>query len=104
MSHNLYETSNPYLATFLLCCEASLVSFTRVSPRRFRFRFKSDVRLHQLLRLYWSNTAVPLVPKKIFTSLHELRSLVRGSPLYVTRDCAPPTPPSPASTSDDAGH
>jgi len=28
---HLYETSNPYLATFLLRCEAQLVSFTQIS-------------------------------------------------------------------------
>jgi len=95
MTHSQYETSNPYLATFLLCCEARLVSFTRVSPRRFLFRFVADVRLHQLLRLWWSNTAVPLVPTRIFATLQRLRKLVRGSPLNVTRVCATPATPSP---------
>lgn len=105
MTHSQYETSNPYLATYLLCCEARLISFTRVSPRRFLFRFIADVRLHQLLRLWWSNTAVPLVPARIFASLQRLRKLVRGSPLNATRDCAaaPSASPPPISPVELAG-
>jgi hypothetical protein len=102
MAHSEYETSNPYLATFLLCCGATLVCFTRASRRRFLFRFVADARLHQLLRLWWSNTAVPLVPSRVFASLQRLRSLVRGSPLHVTREVAPSTSPSPVSPAGDA--
>jgi hypothetical protein len=104
MPHSHYETSNPYLATFLLCCGAVLTSFTRVSARRFVFRFAADVRLHQLIRLWYSNTAVPLSPSGVFASLHKLRSMVRGSPLYVTQDCGPTVPPVPSSPAAHAEH
>jgi hypothetical protein len=103
MTSSHYETSNPYLATFLLCCGAALTSFTRVSARRFVFRFAADVRLHQLIRLWYSNTAVPLSPSGIFASLHKLRSMVRGSPLYVTQDCGPSVPTSPAPSTHHDG-
>jgi hypothetical protein len=96
-----YQTSDYYLASFLICCGAALVSFTRVSRRRFVFCFVTDVRLHQLLRLWWSDTPVPLVPSGIFASLRGLKSMVRGRPLYIPRECPPP-PASPASPADHA--
>ncbi len=88
-----YHTSDHYLAGFLLCCGATLTSFTRIARRRFVFCFASDVRLHQLLRLWWSDTPVPLVPSGLFASLRRVKSIIRGRPLYIPRDYIPPTPP-----------
>jgi hypothetical protein len=98
MTHSHYETSNVYLAAFLLCQGAALTGYERVSPRRTVFRFRSDETLHELLRLYWRNDPMPIVPLRLFASLQELKSLIRRRP-ETTPTPAPfplptcPTPP-----------
>ena len=42
MTSSQYETSNVYLASFLLCQGGTLLGYERVSPRRTLFRFRSD--------------------------------------------------------------
>jgi Domain of unknown function (DUF5659) len=86
-----YETSNVYLAAFLLCQGATLLGFERVSPRRNLFRFASDEALHNLLRLYWQNVPFTIVPTKLFNSLRELKSRTRLRP-GATQEKSTPQP------------
>jgi hypothetical protein len=72
-----YETSDVYLASYLLCQGATLVETERVGPRRTMFRFQSDEFLHALLRVYWSNDDVLLPPTRLFGSLRALKSRIR---------------------------
>jgi hypothetical protein len=89
MSRSHYETSNVYLAAFLLCQGAVLTGYERVSPRRTLFQFRSDEKLHELLRLYWRNDPQPVVSAQLFASLQRLKSLIRKRP-------APPAAPAPS--------
>jgi hypothetical protein len=89
MPSSHYETSNVYLASFLLYLGAVFIGFERVSKRRFLFRFRADEKLHEILRLYWRNTEVPLIPARLFGRLRRLKGLVRGSPVT----SAQPLPP-----------
>ena len=93
MNSSHYETSNVYLASFLRCQGMKLDGFERVSPRRVQFRFVAHEKIHELLRLYWGNVPLPLVPAALFASLRDLKSLIRRRPGKVVP--ADPSPPSP---------
>lgn len=80
MTTSLYVTSDPYLGSFLLSQDAKLVSYEHVGPRRVVFRFLADLRMHGLLRVYWGNTPVPIVPAQLFASLREIKHHVRRRP------------------------
>ena len=80
MTLSPYETSDVYLASYLLCMGAALVGTERVGPRRMVFRFASDEYLHSLLRVYWSNDRVPVPPLLLFTALRRLKSRIRRRP------------------------
>jgi Domain of unknown function (DUF5659) len=95
MTISQYETSNVYLAAFLLCQGATLLGFERVSPRRNLFRFASDEALHNLLRLYWQNVPFTIVPTKLFDSLKELKSRTRLRPTATSGQSTPPQPATP---------
>jgi hypothetical protein len=89
MSPSRYETSNVYLASFLLCLRASFVGFQRVSKRRFLFFFQADEKLHELLRQYWRNVEIMVVPARLFAALQRLKSLTRGSPVGPLQSVTP---------------
>jgi hypothetical protein len=96
MSPSHYETSNVYLASFLLSQGATLTGHERVSPRRTMFRFRSDEALHELLRLYWRSDPLPVVPMRLFGSLQKLKSLIRKRP--AAPDSPAPSPQLPCPT------
>src|SRR4051812_37723216 len=83
-----YETSDVYLASFLLCKGATLLGYRRPSLRRVVFRFHADEELHWWLHLYQGNAPLAIVPRALFGSLRGLKSHIRRRP---TR----PTFPSP---------
>lgn len=80
MTSSQYETSNVYLASYLLCRGATLTGYKHVSLRRVQFFFVSDEKLHELLRLYWGNVPFPLTSTSLFDSLRGLKSMVRRKP------------------------
>lgn len=80
MSPSHYETSDIHLASFLLCQGANLLNCQRVSARRNLFTFSSDVKLHEMLRLYWSNVPITFVPALLVSSFQRLKSLARKRP------------------------
>jgi hypothetical protein len=80
MALSPYETSDVYLASYLLCQGASLVGTERVGPRRTVFRFASDEYLHSLLRVYWSNDRILVPPTHLFHALRKLKSRIRRKP------------------------
>jgi Domain of unknown function (DUF5659) len=96
MTYSHYETSNVYLAAFLLCQGATLLGFERVSPRRNIFRFASDETLHGLLRLYWKNVPFTIVPTELFDSLRSLKSRTRLRPAAMRGRSAGTAMPRPA--------
>jgi len=77
MTSSSYETPDVYLASFLLCQGAALQAVVRVGARRVLFRFTSDEKLHELLRLYWRRFPMPLVVADLFASFRRLKSLSR---------------------------
>ena len=72
-----YETFDVYLASYLLSQGAILQGHERVGKRRTLFRFASDEKLHELLRLYWRRLPMPVVPADLFAALRRLKSLIR---------------------------
>ncbi len=78
MNPSHYETSDKYLGSFLLSQGASLVSYSRVSTRRVVFRFVTNERLHELLRVYRTLTPVTFVPLQFVAALRCLKRLARG--------------------------
>lgn len=70
----LHTLTDPYLASFLLSQKGQLVSSRRVGPKTVEFRFAADRRLHDLLRLYWSQEPVLLVPSRLLDALRLLKS------------------------------
>ncbi len=72
-----HATKDQYLASFLLAEGASLAGVTRLGPKRVEVRFVADWRLHELLRLYHSGRAIPLVPSRLFDALKRIKSLAR---------------------------
>ncbi|MFL5328576.1 MAG: DUF5659 domain-containing protein [Gemmataceae bacterium] len=81
MPVSAYETSDLYLASYLLCMDAVLIETERVGPRRTVFRFESNEFLHALLRSYWSNDRVSIRPTQLFGTLRRLKSRIRRKPL-----------------------
>jgi hypothetical protein len=75
MTPPLYRTVDIYLASFLLCQGAKLVSYQKVRPKRTEFRFLANEDLHHQLRLYWSRERVLVVPFKLLGSLYRLKCL-----------------------------
>lgn len=75
MNQPLYKTIDIYLASFLLCQGAKLVSYEKVRPKRTEFRFIADEDLHHQLRLYWSRERVLVVPFQLLGSLYRLKCL-----------------------------
>jgi hypothetical protein len=80
MTPSTYKTTDFFLASYLLDQGAILAGHQRVSPRGVVFRFASDERLHELLRLYWRGVPLPLVPIRIFAAFRRLKSLTRARP------------------------
>ena len=80
-----YETSDVYLASYLLCQGAMLLETERVGPRRTIFRFESDAFLHSLLRAYWRNDDIVVPATRLFDSLRGLKSRIRKRPQAATR-------------------
>src|SRR4051812_15495975 len=80
MSFLPYETSDVYLASYLLCQGATLLETERVSPRRTIFRFESDEYVHSLLRAYWSNDDIVVPATRLYDSLRGLKSRIRKKP------------------------
>ena len=72
-----HATLDPYLASFLLAEDAILADVTRTGPKRVEVRFVADWRLHELLRLYRSGRAIPLVPSRLFDAFKRIKSLSR---------------------------
>ena len=70
-----YTTTDRYLSSFILYHRAALISCTRLGPKKVEYRFRSDRRLHELLRLYWSGLPTPVVPRRLFAALQRLKSL-----------------------------
>ena len=83
-----YETSDVYLAAFLLCMGAKFLGFSRPSKRRVLFQFRSDEQLHELLRLYWKNGEVSLIPARLFGSLRRLKGIVREAAAVTSPDAS----------------
>lgn len=77
MSSSHHETSDIYLAAYLLSRGATFVRCERVGLRRNHFFFVADAKLHELLRLYWMNVPMTIVPAHLFAALRRLKSLVR---------------------------
>lgn len=50
-----------------------MTGLTRTGPKTVEFRFEANAALHDLLRLYWSGTLTPVVPRALFECLHRLR-------------------------------
>lgn len=71
----------------------------RVGARRNIYSFASDDKLHDLLRLYWSNVSVSFVPALLFSSLRRLKSLGR---LRARRPCVDSTTGGDVTTAADA--
>src|SRR5207302_2403786 len=87
-----YETTDVYLASYLLCQGATLVETERIGPRRTMFRFQSDEFLHALLRVYWSNDRILVPPTQLFDSLRKLKSRIRKKPEAAHMDAATSAP------------
>ncbi len=87
MTAAIYRTTDVYLASFLLDCEATLAGCRRLRPKKTEFQFVADLRLHQLLRLYWSGMPTPLVPAELLKTLRDLKRRALAEPL--------PQPPLP---------
>jgi hypothetical protein len=81
-----YESSDVYLASYLLCQGATLLETERVGPRRTIFRFESNEYLHSLLRAYWSNDDIIVPATRLFDSLRGLKSRIRKRPKTRTPD------------------
>jgi hypothetical protein len=69
-----HTTHDPYLASFLLSEGAALLRSQRIGPKKVAFSFAADARLHDLLRLYWSEVPTPAVPARLFAALRLLKS------------------------------
>ncbi len=92
-----YETSDVYLASYLLCQGATLLETERVSTRRHVFLFESNEYLHALLRAYWSNDDIVVPATRLYDSLRGLKSRIRKKPQGHGQMSmplsAPPNPP-----------
>lgn len=79
MTTQHHRTTDAYLASFLLSQGALLADSERLTPKKVEYRFAADRRLHGLLRLYWSEAPVLLVPSRLLNAhrLLKSRSLTR---------------------------
>ena len=74
MSEAQHTTHDPYLSAFLVSEEAVLLGCRRIGPKKVEFHFQADWRLHELLRLYWSEKPMQLSPSRLFVALRHLKS------------------------------
>jgi hypothetical protein len=79
MPSPLYETSDHYLASFLLSQGVTLSEVVRVGKRRTVFRFAATEATHELLRQYWRQQEMRLIPLRLFTAHQRIKSIIRGS-------------------------
>ncbi len=100
LSH--HETSDIYLAAYLLSQGATFVICRRVGLRRNIFSFVADESFHELLRLYWRQQPMSLVPAQLFDSLRRLKSISRLRPEPASDAGAEPGA-APTSAGADAG-
>src|SRR5437588_4502500 len=77
MPSSQHETTDIYLASFLFAQNAILTGCRRVGRRRNSFSFVADEKLHELLRVYWRQVPMTLVPAQLFAALRQLKSLSR---------------------------
>lgn len=95
MADGLHPTLDQYLASFLLSEEAALAGVTRLGPKTVEARFIADRRLHELLRLYRSDLAIPIVPARLFAAHREFKRLCRAHARWPS---AGPRRPGPGDT------
>jgi hypothetical protein len=68
-----YLTTDPHLASFVFSQGAALLRAERPKPKRYRFWFAADERLHLLLQVYWSGQHAAVVPSRLFEALWQLK-------------------------------
>lgn len=73
----LYRTRDIYLASFLICEEAEVLYIKRLGPKTVEVCFASGWRLHELLRFYWSNRPLSVIPLRLFDALKVVKSRSR---------------------------
>lgn len=73
----LYRTRDIYLASFLISEDAEVLYIKRLGPKTVEVCFASGWRLHELLRFYWSNRPLSVVPLKLFDALKVVKSRSR---------------------------
>jgi hypothetical protein len=69
-----HPTTDPYLAAFLLCEGGKLCTLRRVTAKKVEFRFATNRQLHVLLRTYWSERRIPVIPARLFDAYRTLKS------------------------------
>lgn len=102
MNPSHHETPDIYLAAYLLSQGATFVSCRRVGLRRNIFSFVADEKLHELLRLYWRQQPMSLVPALLFSSLRRLKSISRLRPEPDAEDHYAETSGAPTSAAANA--
>lgn len=73
-----YTTINLHLAAFLLHRGAVLLDCQRTRPKRYRFVFATDSKLHALIRTYWQGVLTPVIPSALLAMPQELKSRAMG--------------------------
>ncbi|MGL4554077.1 MAG: hypothetical protein ACRC33_23185 [Gemmataceae bacterium] len=72
-----YRTRDIYLASFLIAEDAEVLYIKRLGPKTVEVCFASGWRLHELLRFYWSNRPLSVIPLKLFDALKVVKSRSR---------------------------
>lgn len=77
MPMELYETSDIYIAAFLMTVGADLVGVDRSDRKRVKFQLKTDPETREeLVRGYWSGKAMTIVPSQLFSCLKHLKGQI----------------------------
>jgi hypothetical protein len=73
-----YQTSDIYTCAYLLAQGIALRGCERQPDGRLVFHFDKTADIDGLLRRYWSNEPIPIVPAQLFSALRHLKSLLHA--------------------------
>ena len=74
-----FESSDIYLSAYLVSQGAKLEGVERDKDNRMVFLIGREDNLDSLLRDYWSNEPVTVIPSQLFAGLKFLKSLLYSS-------------------------
>lgn len=79
MEKKFYKTRDLAIASFLLATDELTLSGTEKEGKEVFFLFVPPLRAEELTKLYWSDKAPSVQPRKLFGAQRDLKDIIFGS-------------------------